>query len=270
MKHIPLVFTTLLLASSLTFAAENWSSWRRDGTGVSNEKNLPVHWSETENIVWRTPLPGEGNSSPIIWGNRVLVTAALDEGAKRLVICLDAQSGKVLWRTELLPNEKTLLYPKTGFAAPTPTTDGRRVFAFFDSPGLVALDMEGKVVWRRALGPFKAPYNMGTSTVLYKDMVIQSCDYKGDAFIAAFRQSDSSECWRTPRASSGFGHFGTPMLIRVQGKPQLVVTGCLLRSRHGQGTLVLSRDESVRGAEHRVRSRVGLCVFGPDRANHGH
>jgi outer membrane protein assembly factor BamB len=202
--------------------AENWPAWRRDGTGISNEKNLPVVWSETENVVWRTLLPGEGNSSPIVWGNRVFVTAALDEGAKRLVICLDAQSGKVLWKTELLPNEKTLLYPKTGFAAPTPTTDGRRVFAFFDSPGLVALDMEGKVVWKRALGPFKAVYNMGTSTVLYKDMVIQSCDHKGDAFIAAFRQSDGSECWRTPRKPSGFGHFGTPLLIQVQGRPQQI------------------------------------------------
>ena len=79
------------------------------------------------------------------------------------------------------------------------------------SPGLVALDMEGKVLWKHALGPFKAPYNMGVSPVLYKDMVIQSCDHKGDAFIAAFRQSDGSECWRTPRKSSGFGHFGTPM-----------------------------------------------------------
>lgn len=225
MNKLFLAVTVLLLGSQATFAAEPWPAWRRDGTGVSNEKNLPLEWSETENVVWRTPLPGEGNSSPIIWGNRVFVTAALDEGAKRLVLCLDARNGKVLWKTELLPDAKTLLYPKTGFAAPTPTTDGKRVFAFFDSPGLVALDMQGKVVWKRALGPFKAVYNLGTSTVLYKDMVIQSCDHKGEAFIAAFRQSDGSECWRTPRKSSGFGHFGTPMLIQVQGRPQLVVNG---------------------------------------------
>jgi outer membrane protein assembly factor BamB len=206
-------------------ATGNWPAWRRDGTGVADEKNLPVDWSETENVVWRTPLPGEGNSSPIIWDKRVFVTAALDEGTKRLVLCLDAQNGKILWKTELQRDIKTLLYPKTGFAAPTPTTDGQRVFAFFDSPGLVALDMQGNVVWKRALGPFKAPYNMGTSTVLYKDMVIQSCDHNAAAFIAAFRQSDGSECWRTPRQSSGFGHFGTPMLIQVQGRPQLVVNG---------------------------------------------
>ena len=206
-------------------SAAHWPAWRRDGSGVSDEKNLPVEWSETANVVWRTPLPGEGNSSPIIWGDRVFLTAALEEGTTRLVLCLDASSGKILWKTEIPRDEKTLLYPKTGFAAPTPVTDGRRIFAFFDSPGLLALDMEGKVVWKHALGPFKAPYNFGTSTVLYKDRVIQSCDFKGNAFIAAFRQSDGTECWRTPRASSGFGHFGTPMLIQVQGHPQLVVNG---------------------------------------------
>ena len=225
MKQILLVLTALLLGLPPAFAAENWPAWRRDGSGISNETNLPVRWSETGNVVWRTPLPGEGNSSPIIWGDRVFVTAALDEGAKRLVICLDTKSGRILWQTELLADEKTVLYPKTGFAAPTPTTDGRRIFAFFDSPGLVALDMEGKVIWKRPLGPFKAPYNLGTSTVLYKDRVIQSCDHKGDAFIAAFRQNDGTECWRTPRKSSGFGHFGTPMLIQAQGRPQLVVNG---------------------------------------------
>ena len=175
------------VAADDPIGAGNWPAWRRDGTGVSDEKNLPVEWSETANVAWRTPLPGEGNSSPIIWGNRVILTAALDEGAKRLVICLDAQSGKILWKTEIPRDEKTLLYPKTGFAAPTPTTDGKRIFAFFDSPGLVALDMEGRVVWKHALGPFKAPYNFGTSPVLYKDRVIQSCDFKGTAFIAALR-----------------------------------------------------------------------------------
>lgn len=225
MKNLPKCIAFLLLTGLATAAANPWPAWRGDGTGVSTETNLPTAWSETENVAWRTPLPGAGNSSPIIWGNRVFVTAALNEGATRLVICLDAQTGKILWQTGILPTEKTLLYPKTGFAAPTPTTDGERVFAFFDSPGLVALDFAGKVVWQRALGPFKAPYNMGTSPVLFGDQVIQSCDHQGDAFIAAFRKSDGSECWRSPRKPSGFGHFGTPMLIPSGSSFQLAVNG---------------------------------------------
>ncbi len=208
-----------------SFDSGNWPAWRRDGSGIAPEGHPPVVWSETENILWRTELPGEGNSSPIIWGNRVFVTAALDEGAKRLVLALDADSGKLLWRTELLPEGKTTLYPKTGFAAPTPTTDGQRVYAFFDSPGLVAVDMQGKVVWTRRLGPFECPYNMGSSPILYKDMVIQCCDHRGPSFLIALERTRGEERWRTTRKSSGFGHFGTPLLIEVRGRRQLVING---------------------------------------------
>ena len=201
----------------------NWPAWRRDGSGVAQEKNLPVTWSETENVLWRTSLPGEGNSSPVVWGRRVFLTASLDEGAKRLVLCMDADNGKLLWTTELLPGMKTTFYVKTGYASPTPTTDGQRVYVFFDEPGLIALDMQGKIVWKRRLGPFECPYNMGSSPVLYKDMVIQCCDFRGASFIAAFDRTSGAERWRTPRKSSGFGHFGTPLLIDVRGRPQMVV-----------------------------------------------
>lgn len=172
---------------------------------------------------WRTTLPGEGNSSPIVWDNRVFLTAALNAGQTRLVLCLDADSGQILWQTAVVPEVATTLYPKTGFAAPTPATDGQRVYAFFDEPGLVALDLLGHVVWTRRLGPFDAPYNMGSSPVLYKDLVIQCCDHHGPGFLIALERSRGEPRWRTLRPSSGFGHFGTPLAIQVDGRPQLVV-----------------------------------------------
>jgi len=224
-------FLIWLLVGPLALAAEHptdsdhWPAWRGDGSGIAHPQPLPVVWSETENVRWRTELPGEGKSSPIVWGNRVFLTAALDEGATRLVLCLDAQSGKILWKTEFVPEVKTTLYPKTGFAAPTPTTDGQRVYAFFDEPGLVVLDTQGRVVWTRRLGPFKCPYNMATSPVLYKDTVIQCCDHRGPSFLVAMDRSSGEERWRTERVSSGFGHFGTPLLIGVRGRPQLVING---------------------------------------------
>jgi outer membrane protein assembly factor BamB len=226
-----IAFFGLLSAGSWAQAAEdrstsgNWPAWRRDGTGIADDEHLPVVWSENENVLWRAPLPGEGNSSPIVWGKRVLLTASLDEGAKRLVICFDADTGKVLWRTELLPDAPSTFYEKTGFASPTPTTDGERVYAFFDTPGLVALDMQGKVLWKRSMGPINCPYNMGSSPVLYKDMVIQCCDQKGPAFLLAVNGKSGAERWRTPRKSSEFGHYGTPLVIRVEGRPQVVVNG---------------------------------------------
>jgi outer membrane protein assembly factor BamB len=212
-------------AGEIFSASGNWAGWRGDGSGVSSEKHLPVFWSEKENVVWRTELPGEGNSSPVVWGNQIFLTASLDEGAKRFVLCLDAQRGKILWQTELKPEEKTLLYPKTGFAAPTPVTDGRRVYVFFDTPGVVALDLDGKVIWTRSLGPFQSPYNVGTSPVLYKDMVIQCCDHHGKSFVVALGAERGEERWRTPRPSSSCGHFGTPLLIQVGGRTQLVCNG---------------------------------------------
>jgi outer membrane protein assembly factor BamB len=212
-------------AAGTPSALENWPAWRGDGTGVATGKSLPVSWSETENVHWRVPLPGEGNSSPVVWGHRVFLTAALNEGLTRLVLCLDADSGKTLWQTELVPEIKTTLYPKTGFAAPTPTVDGRCVYVYFDEPGLVALDMDGRVVWKRRLGPFDAPYNQGSSPVLYKDLVIQCCDHHGPSFVAAFERRSGQERWHTARPSSGFGHFGTPLVIDVGGQSQVVING---------------------------------------------
>jgi outer membrane protein assembly factor BamB len=141
----------------------NWLAWRGDGSGVAEQRQLPVEWGDTQNVLWRTELPGEGNSSPVVWGNRVFLTAAVEQGAKRLALCVNGGNGKVLWTRELLPGLKTTFYPKTGFASPTPATDRQRVYVFFDEPGTVALDMEGTVAWTRRLGPIDCPYNMGSS-----------------------------------------------------------------------------------------------------------
>ena len=182
-------------------------------------------WSENENVRWRTPLPGEGNSSPIVWGKRIFLTASLDDGEKRVVLCFDADSGKVIWQTEVLPDASSTFYAKTGFASPTAATDGERVYVFFDTPGLVALDMRGKVLWKHSMGTINCPYNMGSSPVLYKDMVLQCCDQKGPAFLLAVDRKTGAERWRAVRKSSTYGHYGTPLLIQVEGRPQVVVNG---------------------------------------------
>lgn len=225
-----LVTIGCLLGATLCCGAEQlftarWPAFRRDGSGASDLKRLPTVWGEKENVAWRTELPGEGNSSPIVWGDRVYLTSSLDEGAKRLVLCLDAATGKIVWRTELARELKTTHYAKTGFAAPTPTTDGQRLYVFFDTPGVVALDLDGKVLWKRDLGPFQGPYNMASSPVLYKDTVIQVCDHHGPSFIAALDVASGKQRWRTARKSSSCGHFGTPLLIEVQGRTQLVANG---------------------------------------------
>ncbi len=246
----------------------NWPAWRRDGSGIADEQHPPVVWSENENVLWRTPLSGEGNSSPIVWGKRVFLTASLDQGAKRLVICFDADTGKVLWQTELLPDAPSAFYEKTGFAAPTPATDGQRVYAFFDTPGLVALDMAGKVLWKHSMGAIKCQYNVGSSPVLYKDMVIQCCDQEGPAFLAAVDCKSGEERWRTPRKSSKYGHHGTPLVIWVEGRPQVVVnaepvvaydpdTGAEIWSCHGMNVCVAPSPAFGNGLLYASSGRTG-------------
>ena len=199
----------------------NWPGWRGDGSGASAQKDLPIVWSEDQNVIWKRPLPGEGNSSPVVWSNQLFVTASADEGMKRLVICIDVGTRQVIWQKELATTEKTKTYPKSGYASATPVTDGQRVYVFFDALGLVALDMQGEVVWTRPLGPFKSPYNMNSSPILYKDMVILCCDHEAESFIVAADKEKGTVRWRTVRPTNI--HYSTPLVIEANGRPQIVV-----------------------------------------------
>ena len=203
--------------------AGNWPGWRGDGSGISAEMNLPLAWSDAEGVAWKTPLPGEGNSSPVIWGDKIFLTASEEKGVKRLVLCYSTKDGKELWRQTYQP-EKVLKNAdnKSGYASPSAVTDGAQVFAFFDTPGVVALAVDGQKLWEYPVGPFKAMYNVGISPVLYKDMVIQiyDNDEKGKSFIVALDKKTGQPRWKTPRA--GGLTYATPILIEVKGKTQLV------------------------------------------------
>jgi len=201
--------------------AGNWPSWRGDGSGISTETGLPIHWDSTTNIAWKTALPGEGNSSPIVWGDRIFLTASTDGGAKRHVLCIGAKDGALLWQTTLDAGRETKTYEKTGYAAPTPVTDGEMVYALFDAPGLVALDMTGAVRWMLDLGNLRSPYNIAGSPILCDDKVIVCCDHRGDSFIAAVDKAKGTIVWKTPRTTGP--HYSTPLVIEADGTKQIVV-----------------------------------------------
>jgi outer membrane protein assembly factor BamB len=215
------ILTTAGLATADTV---NWPGWRGDGSGESHEQNPPLYWSVDAGIVWKTPLPGEGNSSPIVWGDHVFLTASMNGGTNRMVLCLDRNDGHVIWRRDLLAAQAPEAHVKNGYASPTPVTDGESVYAFFDSPGLIALDMDGKPLWTRDLGPFKNSYNMAASPVLCGDLVVQCCDQDQGSFLAAFDRKTGDERWRTPRPKMS-RQFATPLMITVDGRPQIVVNG---------------------------------------------
>lgn len=214
----------VLPAARTAAAAADWPGWRGDGTGVSRARNLPLHWGTEAGVAWKTALPGQGNSSPAVWGERIFLTAATDAGTNRLVLCLDRNDGHIVWRTDLPAARTPKTYVKNGYASPTPATDGERVYAFFDSPGLVALDLQGKQLWTRDLGPFKNSDNMASSPVLCGDLVIQCCDQDEGSFIVAFDKQTGNERWRRPRTGMS-RQWATPLVIDVDGKTQVVVNG---------------------------------------------
>ncbi len=205
-----------------------WPGWRGDGGGIARGATPPRLWSRDRNVVWRVELPGEGSSSPVIWGDRVFVTASTDGGKSRHILCLAVTDGRELWRHSLIAPVIGKTDPKSGYAPSTPALDGERVYAFFDSPGLVAVGMDGTPAWTLPLGPFDTPYNIASSPVLFGGLVIICCDHNRNGFLLAVDKSTGVEKWRTPRKQGM--QFSTPLLIDCDGEPQLVVNGATVQT----------------------------------------
>ena len=244
----------LTVVTAVSTADGNWPGWRGDGGGVSLEKDLPLKWSEAEGVKWKTPIPGAGHSSPIVWGNRVFVTTAVaddpnvetfrggvfmggdrkkpDEAeyAYRL-ICLDADGGDVLWSKAIARQRpKTRRHTKNTYASETPVTDGTRVFVSFGSTGLYCLDFEGNVIWQRDLGLLRGRQGWGTgaSPILFEDTVIVTGDSHDESYIAAFKKATGEPVWRTERQEGP--SWGTPLLFDANGR-MTVVTNATRRMR---------------------------------------
>ena len=133
--------------------AENWPAWRGpEGTGVAHDADLPLRWSEKENVRWRTPLPDRGNSTPIVWGDRVFITQAVEKKNRRTLMCFDRNDGKLLWQSGITWTERDSTNGQNPYCSPSPVADGRRVVAYFGSPGLYCYDYSGKELWRRDTG----------------------------------------------------------------------------------------------------------------------
>lgn len=214
----------------LTPAPESERYWPRlrgfSGQGQTSLDDLPCTWSDTENIRWRSPLPGVGNSSPIVWGDRLYVTAAPEDGRERHLVCLDIRDGAALWtRTLTAPGENVeKLYWKNTYASPTPITDGERVFVFLGNAGLHAFDFDGNRLWSRDLGEFPTMHGPGTSPVVYQNLVILLQDQtRGETLFEAFDVATGETVWKATRPNSAC--WSTPVLLRVGDRDELVHNG---------------------------------------------
>src|SRR5436190_4485929 len=227
---IRLILTALLVSAFAAPAdgpdAEGWSRFRGpNGSGVSDSTHLPSEFGPDRNVVWKTPLPF-GHSSPALTRDRIFLTAARADNL--VTICLDRQTGRILWEREAPRPREEKLDSRNGPAGPTPATDGANVYVFFADFGLISYDMDGRERWRLSLGPFNNLYGMGASPVLVDDVVVLVCDQNTGSFIIAAAQRDGRIRWKTARLEAHSGH-STPILYQPAGATrQIVVPGSFL------------------------------------------
>ncbi len=204
--------------------ADYWPRWRGpSGQGLVDGSGYPDTWSATENVVWRTPVPGAGNSSPIVWGDRIFLTTAYDGGQRLSLLAFDRTTGERLWETFAPEGSAERVHRKNGHASATPTTDGERIYVSFGERGLAAFDMDGGMVWHQDLGRLDNYWGTAGSPLMYGDRVIVYQDISSNAFVAAFDKETGEQVWLTRRnASVG---WGSPIAIRVDGRDELIVHG---------------------------------------------
>jgi len=160
-------------AVTSTASAEDWPAWRGPrANGISAERGLPTRWSATENIRWKVPLPAPGNSTPIVWGERVFLTQAFDGGKRRAVLALARSDGKKLWQQELPCATEETTHRQNPPCSASPVTDGKAVYAQLGSAGVAAFDVDGKPLWHCDLGPVLHRWGNGPSPVLYGNLLI--------------------------------------------------------------------------------------------------
>jgi len=210
-----------------TAAAENWPAWRgADGTGISSEQNLPVRWTTTENIRWKTPLPEPCNSTPVVWDDRVFLTQGLDGGARRALIALDRNTGEKLWQQELACTAEETTHRQNPPCSASPVTDGRSVYAYFGSAGVLACDLNGNQLWHRDLGPVLHHFGNGGSPVLTENLVILFHGPGEPSLLMALDKQSGATVWKsqeTPINHNLFGSWGTPLLLQVRDHTELIM-----------------------------------------------
>jgi outer membrane protein assembly factor BamB len=226
-------------------AARYWAQWRGPhATGASSTANPPTEWSETRNVRWKVEIPGRGSASPVVWGDRLFVLTAVPVGTtgdaqhaprgsvtprgihRFVVMALDRKTGRTVWERvarEQEPHEAAHVDNGT-WASGSPITDGERVYAYFESFGLYAYDMAGKLLWEKDLGDKKMrnEFGEGSTPALHGNTLVIVWDHLGgESFVVALDKRDGKELWRVPRKE--IDTWATPLVLEVNGRTQVIV-----------------------------------------------
>ncbi len=212
-------------------AVKFWSRWRGpSGQGVVKGKGYLDTWSGTENVIWKVEVPGRGHSSPIVWGDRIFLTTASQDGSNRSILCYRRSDGELLWQTSFSPETSERLYAKNSYASGTVSTDGKRVYAYFGNGGLAAVDFDGKELWHVSFGEIGLYHGPGGTPLLYKDRLIllqeqrlfSRTDPGSPGFIVAIDKETGKELWRVSRSPRP--GWGTPIAVQVGDRVEIIVS----------------------------------------------
>jgi outer membrane protein assembly factor BamB len=252
MRHLPIFILGIAISLS---ASDDWPGWRGPtGNGISPLKDVPSSWSADRNIAWKTPLEGRGLSSPVVWGDHIFLTTDIEgeavtvERPKHIlrgepfrqpdsmgmdhkhilkVMSYDTKSGKQLWeRTAYAGVVADEIHKFNTYASPTPVTDGKFVYAYFESQGLYKYDFDGKLIWKTSFGPIMSEgLGAGVSPVLFGNtiLILADQDEGENSFLAAVSTADGKIAWKTPRKARS--SYTVPALVEVNHQPQLIVSG---------------------------------------------
>ncbi len=227
LKLTSLIFT-LFIFHVFSINAQNWPCWRGpNGDGTSDETNLPVEWGPEKNIIWKSEVPGNGYSSPVIWEDKLFFTSALVDKNERLLLCFDKNTGEELWRKTVLNSPFERKHNDNSFASGTPATDGNFVYVSFldgEYAFVAAYDFSGNKIWEQRPGKFQSPHGYSCSPAIYNDKLIINGNSLGDSFLAALNKNDGSIVWKVQHENPAHS-FTTPIFREMAGKMQMIFGG---------------------------------------------
>jgi outer membrane protein assembly factor BamB len=230
MVHRILALGLLLMWQPVALAAqtERWPEFRGPtGQGHSTARDVPLEWSESRNVLWKTPVQGRGWSSPVVERDRVWLTTAVNarRGTSLRAIAFDVETGREVVNVEVFHlGDSDLLNFKNSHASPTPIVEGDRVYVHFGSAGTAALTTSGEIVWKTRLS-YQSQHGNGGSPVLYKDLLIVSCDGSDQAFVVALDKATGKTRWKRARRFPFDQAYSSPLVIRVGERDEVVSVG---------------------------------------------
>jgi outer membrane protein assembly factor BamB len=218
-----------LCASSF---AQDWPQWRGPaGIGIAQNQKVPLTWSKTENVKWRVPLDGPGNSTPIVLGNLVLITHAPKDSPIRSLRAYDRKSGDLVWKQEVEYAEEEPTHNTNPYCSASPTSDGERVVAWYGSAGLYCYDLAGKELWRVDTGKVEHIWGFASSPLIYKNLVIQIVGPGLNAYVAAYDKTTGKEVWRkeypgmvSKKIDEFRGSWSTPVVHREKDRDVILLS----------------------------------------------